>query len=299
VLDRTAQFCAGHSQSSKKRGRVLSVFSNKGGCGVSFVAANLAIAMGAPTVLVDLNLHAGGVELFFSLKPKFSIVDLVQNRSRLDDRLLASFLTPYADPLSLLAAPPDAEAAEDMSPEYMVEIIDLLRERFDYVVFDLPHTFDAVTITALDHADEILLMLTLDILSARAAQRALAIFGRLGYSRQKIRVVLNRWSKQSDLELRYIERYLGDRVTSFISEDYRMVVNSVNLGQPLITSSASSPVVTELRSLAAACRGAPADTEGGKRTNLLRNLFRRQTGGLEGEPQYDALKSPEFEPKDY
>src|SRR5262249_1199359 len=105
VLDRTAQFCAGQSPTLKKRGRVIAVFSNKGGCGVSFVAANLAAAMSAPTVLVDLNLHSGGIELFFSLKPKFSIVDLVQNRARLDDRLLASFLTPYSDTLSLLAAP--------------------------------------------------------------------------------------------------------------------------------------------------------------------------------------------------
>ncbi|MGH9939091.1 MAG: AAA family ATPase [Blastocatellia bacterium] len=298
VLDRAAEFCAGHSQSSKKRGRVIAVFSNKGGCGVSFIAANLAIALGAPTVLVDLNLQMGGLELFFGLKPKFSIVDLVKNRARLDDRLLASFLTPYSDNLSLLASPPDAEAAEDMRPDDAVEVIDILRERYDHVVLDLPHTFDAITIAALDYADEILLALTLDILAARAAQRALAIFGRLGYPRQKVRLVLNRWSKQPDLELRYIERYLGDRVTSFISDDYRAVVNSINLGQPLIASSASSTIVAELKRLAAVCGAAPAETDGAKRTGILRALFRRQTGTLEVEPRYDFLKSPELEPKD-
>jgi len=298
VLDRAAEFCAGRQQPAKKRGRVIAVFSNKGGCGVSFIAANLAIALGEPTALVDLNLQTGGLELFFGLTPKFSIVDLVKNRARLDDRLLASFLTPYSENLSLLTAPHDAEAAEDMRPEHAVEVIDILRGRYDKVVLDLPHTFDAITIAALDHADEILLALTLDILAARAAQRALAIFGRLGYPRQKVRLVVNRWSKQPDLELRSIERYLGDRVTSFISDDYRTVVNSINLGQPLITSSASSTVVAELKRLAALCGAAPAEAEGSKRTGILRGLFRRQTGSLEAEPQYDALRGLELGPRD-
>jgi len=142
------------------------------------------------------------------------------------------------------------------------------------------------------------LALTLDILAARAAQRALAIFGRLGYPRQKVRLVVNRWSKQPDLELRSIERYLGDRVTSFISDDYRTVVNSINLGQPLITSSASSTVVAELKRLAALCGAASAEAEGSKRTGILRGLFRRQTGSLEAEPQYDALRGLELGPRD-
>lgn len=297
VLDRTAELCAGHSQSSKKRGRTIAVFSNKGGCGVSFIAANLAIAMGAPTVLVDLNLHTGGIELFFGLKPKFSIVDLVKNRSRVDDRLLTSLLTPYSDNLSLLAAPHEAEAAEDMRPEHAVEVIDILRERYDHVVIDLPHTFDAITIAALDQVDEILLVLSLDILATRAAQRTLAIFGRLGYSRQKVRLVLNRWSKQSDLELRYIERFLGDRITSFITDDYRTVVNSINLGQPLIASSGSSTIAAELKRLSAVCGATATGTESEERKSILRTLFRRQTGTLEAESQQDQRKNLEPEPK--
>ncbi len=271
VIDRTAELCAGQSQSAKKRGRVVAVFSNKGGCGVSFIAANLAIALGAPAAVADLNLQTGGLDLFFGIKPKFSIVDMVKNRARLDDQLVASFLTPCSDKLSLLAAPNDPEDAEDMRPERVVEVIDILRERYDYVVLDLPHTFDAVTIAALDQADEILLVLTLDILAARAAQRALAIFGRLGYSRQKVRLVLNRRSKQSDLELQHIERYLGERITNFISDDYRTVVNSINVGQPLAASSASSTVVAELKRLAAVCSVLPVESEAGKRNTASLN----------------------------
>ncbi len=180
VINRVGEIGGVETKVSKKRGRVIAVFSNKGGCGTSFVAANLAVALDQSTVLADLNLQASTQDLFFGVRPKFSIVDLVQNRARLDDRLLAGFLVEHSPKLSLLAAPLEAEAAEDVRTEHVVEVIEMLRDRYEFVVLDLPHTFDAITIAALDQSDEILLVLTLDILAARSAQRALAIFGRLG-----------------------------------------------------------------------------------------------------------------------
>jgi pilus assembly protein CpaE len=276
VIDRTAEFCAGESKAAKKRGRVISVFSNKGGCGSSFIAANLAVALKAPSTLVDLNLQAPSQDLIFGVKPKFSITDMVENRSRLDDQLLSSYLIRCSKNLSLLPAPQNAEAAEDLRAEDISEVIDVLQEGYDYVVLDLPHTFDSNTIAALDQSDEILLVLTLDILAARAAQRALAIFGRLGYSRERVRLVLNRWSKQSDLELKHVERFLGERITSFISEDYRTVVNSINLGQPLVAAQSSSTIRAELKRLADVCAGTKAKPEVKERRNVLGGIFQRR-----------------------
>jgi pilus assembly protein CpaE len=255
VVNRVGEIGGVTTKVNKKRGRVIALFSNKGGCGTSFLSSNLAAAINQQTVLLDLNLQASSQDLFFGVRPKFSIVDVIQNRSRLDDRLLSGFLIEYSPKLSLLAAPIEAEAAEDIRAEHVVEVIEMLRERFEFVVMDLPHTFDAVTIAALDQADEILLIMTLDILAARAAQRALTIFGRLGYSTGKVRMVLNRWNKQSDLELRHVERFLGERIASFISDDFPAVVNSINLGKPLVTASSGSTIVAELNRLAAVCGG--------------------------------------------
>lgn len=291
ALDRTAELRAGNSQAARKHGRVIALFSNKGGCGVSFIAANLAISLGAPTCLVDLNLQTGGLEILLGLKPKFSVVDVVKNRARLDDQLIGSFLTSCSDKLSLLAAPDDPEAAEDMRPEYVAEVIDLLRERYEYVVLDLPHTFDPITIAALDQADDILLVLTLDILASRAAQRSLVIFNRLGYSRQKVRVVLNRWNKQSDLELRYIERFLGERVTCFITDDYRTVVNSVNLGKPLVTTAGNTPIVIELKRLADIYGASAKESEPEPRKNILSSFLRNQSGSGESQGVVSSFAS--------
>lgn len=291
VLERTAEFRAGDTHSAKERGRVIAVFSNKGGCGTSFIAANLAVALNAQTLLVDLNLQSGNLDLFFGVKPKYSIVDMVENRMRIDDQLVASYLVQCSDNLSLLAAPQDAEAADRMQPEHITEAIDFLRSRNKNVVLDLPHTFDPITIAALDQADDILLVLTLDILSSRAAQRSLAIFSRLGYSRQKVRVVLNRWNKQSDLELRYVERFLGERVTCFITDDYRTVVNSVNLGKPLVTTAGNSPIVIELKRLADIYGASAKESEPEPRKNILSSFLRNQSGSGESQGVVSSFAS--------
>jgi len=277
VLERTEEFCAKRKSETKKRGRAVAVFSSKGGSGVSFVATNLAAAMQSPTVLVDLNLQAGDLDLFLGVESKFSIADVIKNRARLDDSLLKSYLTPHSTRLFLLASPHEAAAADDIEPQHVFEAIEVLRERYDYVVIDPQHTFDGITLTALDHADDIILLLTLDIPSVRSAQRSLALFDRLGYPRKKVRVVVNRMSKQIDLDVPQVERFLGEKVFGTIQNDYRMVVNSINLGKPLVESQPTSAVAADLKRIVAGIvenLAQPLQAE--PRKKLFGSMFRRQ-----------------------
>ena len=279
VLRSIAEFCAGRPQAPRKRGRSIAVFSSKGGCGTSFIATNLAAALNAPTVLVDLNLQAGDLALFLGVEPKFSIADLIENRARIDDALLKSYVVPHSANLALLAAPREADSADDIRPEHIYEVVEILRERYDYVVLDPQHTFDSITLSALDQVDDIVFVLTLDIPAIRSAQRALAIFDRLGYPRHKVNIVVNRWSKQIDIDLQQVERYLRERVTGFVQSDYRTAVGSINLGQPLIESEPNSKIAAEIRQIAATITGAslPVTANGTEPPRgLLRSLFRRR-----------------------
>jgi pilus assembly protein CpaE len=281
VLERTAEFCSTQVETPKKRGRAVAVFSSKGGCGTSFIATNLAAALNAPTVLVDLNLQAGDLSLFLGLEPKFSIADLVENRARLDDSLLKSYVMPHTSNLSLLAAPREADLADDIEPEHVFEVLELLRERYDYVVIDPQHTFDSITLSALDQADEVVLVLTLDIPAIRSTQRALALFDRLGYPRHKVRIVVNRWSKQIDLDLRQVERFLGERVTGYVQSDYNTAVNSINLGEPLVKSEPTSRIAQEIRHIAASITGATVESEIKEpRKGLWGAIFGRPVGAI-------------------
>jgi pilus assembly protein CpaE len=250
VLDRIAEFAVGQVEAPKKKGKMVAVFSSKGGCGTSFLATNLAAASAVPTVLVDLNLQAGDLPLFLGLDPRYSIAEAVENRERLDDSLISSFVAPYSTTLSLLAAPKQADSADEIEPEHVFQVLQRLRESFDYVVLDPQHTFDAITLAALDQSDEIVLVLTLDIPAIRSTQRALEIFDRLGYPRKKIRIVVNRFSKQIDLDLRQVEKFLGEPVIGFVPSDYQTTVNSINLGTPLVKSDPNSKIAYELRSIA-------------------------------------------------
>ncbi len=281
VLDRTAEFCSVQKEAPKKKGRMIAVFSSKGGCGTSFIATNLAAALNAPTMLVDLNLQAGDLPLFLGVEPKYSIADMVENRVRMDDSLLASYVTPHSSKLSLLAAPREADSADDIKPEHVFEALERVRESYDYVVLDPQHTFDSITLAALDQADDIVLVLTLDIPSIRSAQRALEIFDRLGYPRKKVRIVVNRWSKQIDLDLQQVERFLKEKVTGFVTSDYQTAVTSINLGQPLVQSEPTSKIAIEIKRIVTILMGAPAEMVEAQpqRKKIWGALFKRNGNG--------------------
>ncbi|HEU5459727.1 MAG TPA: AAA family ATPase [Pyrinomonadaceae bacterium] len=250
VLDRVSDVLTRTVETPKKKGRMVSVFSSKGGCGTTFIATNIAAATASKTVLVDLNLHAGDLPLFLGLEAKYSIADMVEKRARLDEALINSLVMPHSTNLSLLAAPLEADHADGIEPQHIFEVLQSLREHFDYVVLDPQHTFDSITLAALDQSDEILLVLTLDIPAIRSTQRALEIFDKLGYPRKKTRIVVNRWSKQIDLDLRQVEKFLGEPVVGFVPSDYQTAVGSINLGTPLVQAEPTSKIALEIRRIA-------------------------------------------------
>jgi len=277
VLDRVADFSSKQVEAPKKKGRMVAVFSSKGGCGTSFMATNLAAATNSRTVLVDLNLQAGDLPLFLGLEAKYSIADMCEKRQRLDAELINSLVTPHSTNLSLLAAPREADSADEIEPQHVFEVLQKLREHYDYVVLDPQHTFDSITLAALDQSDEIVLILTLDIPAIRSTQRALEIFDRLGYPRQKVRIVVNRWSKQIDLDLRQVEKFLGEPVVGFVPSDYQQAVSSINLGTPLVQAEPTSKIALEIRRIAQQISlGVAPIEETRQRRGFLSSLLKKQ-----------------------
>jgi pilus assembly protein CpaE len=275
VIDRVVEFCAGRENSLNTHGRVIAVFSGKGGSGVSFFGTNLAAAMGVPTLLVDLNLQAGDAASFLGLETKYSLADFVHNRARLDDSLMTSLVTPHSRNLAMLAAPLEAHEAEDVKPQDVSEILYLLRQRYECIVLDLPHTFDPVTVAALDLADDILVVLTLDIPGIRGTKRALKVFERLDYHRDKVHVVVNRWSKHIDVQLQKVEAHLGEQLIGFVPNDYRKVMDSINLGRPLVQADPSSKITAEIKRIAALVSGNGHSPSAPPRRKLLGTMFSR------------------------
>ncbi|HYE74152.1 MAG TPA: AAA family ATPase [Blastocatellia bacterium] len=248
------------------QGRIIAVFSSKGGCGTTFVAANLAVSLARlsrkRTCIVDLNLQAGDQPTYLGLEhTPYTIYDIVRNFDRLDEQFLASHLVQRSKNLSLLAAPSEIGGDEDIRAEHITQILTMLRSQFEYVVIDPQHTLSEITISALDLADDLLLLLTLDIPSIRSAKRALDIFTRLGYDRKRIKIVLNRYTKTPEFEKEQIEKVLEERVYAVLSNDYRAAISSINVGEPLVQSNRQSRLVREFSHLAGKLSGVHTSEE--------------------------------------
>jgi len=246
-------------------GRVVAVYASKGGCGTTFVTANLAASFARlprkRACVVDLNLQAGDQPLYLGLEPEYSIYDIVRNFDRLDESLLDSYLKKRSKNLSLLAAPSEIGRDEDVRVEHITRIITMLRAQFGYVVVDPQHTLSEVTITALDLADDLVLLLTMDIPSIRSAKRALDIFTRLGYDHNRIKVVLNRYTKSPEFEIGQIEKVLETPVYAILSNDYHSAIASINVGEPLVQSKIQSRLVREFQTLASRLSGIESTDE--------------------------------------
>jgi pilus assembly protein CpaE len=248
------------------QGRVVAVYSSKGGCGTTFVAANLAVSLARlsrkRTCIVDLNLQAGDQPTYLGLESTpYTIYDLVRNFDRLDDQFLSSHLVQRSKNLSLLAAPGEVGGDEDIRAEHVTQIVTMLRAQAEYVVIDPQHTLSEITVAALDLADDLLLLLTLDIPSIRSAKRALDLFTRLGYDRKRIKIVLNRYTKTPEFEKEQVEKVLEEKIYAVLSNDYRAAISSINVGEPLVQSHRQSRLVREFTHLAGKLSGIGAVEE--------------------------------------
>ncbi|MBN9423137.1 MAG: AAA family ATPase [Candidatus Accumulibacter sp.] len=235
-------------------GQVLAFLPCKGGSGSTFLAANLAYAIAAEkkrVCLIDLNLHFGDAALHVSEQaPSATVADLVAQIQRLDGALLESSMlriTPY---FGLLAAPDSPENAVDVRPESIERLITVARGCYDYVLLDLSRTLDANSIKALDCADAIYLVLQLTLPFIRDGGRLLQIFASLGYPKEKVRVLVNRFEKDGEIGLRDVEQTLGLKVARTIPNSFGAVAESINHGRPIIDLAPRDPVARALRELA-------------------------------------------------
>lgn len=254
-------------------GRVVTVFSTKGGCGKSLVASNLAVLLGqtgASVALVDLDLQSGDLAIMMQVMPSLSIYDAAQSTDRMDADALVGYLTPHASGVSLLAAPLEPSLSEAVTPASVSTILKLLRSRYDFVVIDGPAFFTDQILVAIDQSDQVVLVGSLDVPSVKNLRTALTTLHQLGHPRERILTVLNRADSNVGLRVPEVEKSLGTSIDVQLPSS-REVPLSINQGSPLAADRRRSDVVQAISQLVP--RIAPDRAE---HSESGRSLFRRR-----------------------
>jgi pilus assembly protein CpaE len=263
-----------------RHGKVVTVFSPKGGVGKTTMAVNLALALterGARRVcLVDLDLAFGDVAITLQLFPTHSIEQAVGSEESIDQAMLDGLLTRHKDSLMVLAAPAHPDVRERVTPVLISRILRTLKEEFDYVVVDTAPTFDDITLTALDETDECIVLATLDVPTLKNVKVALETLDLLNISRGHRHLLLNRADDRVGITADKVEAILGMPVALQIGTDVAIAA-ATNAGTPIIADNPGHPSSVAVASLAATLAGepslvsevrdrrAPAATQGRKR----------------------------------
>jgi len=273
VQKQRAAFGTATAETGMTRGNVIAVYSPQGGAGKSMLAANLGVSLakatGAKTnkgrvALLDLNLQFGDIDLMLNLTPENTIAGLSQKgHSGLDAELVEQYLTTHEESgLRVLVAPSTPQYAESITVYTVEQVIDALRDSYQYVIVDTPAQLQDTTLAALDAATTILLLTTLDLLALHKTRTALDMLRQL-YASEKIWLVLNRANSDVGISLQDVEATLGVPMRAQIPSDGRIVVTSINEGKPFVTSAPDTAIARRISTLTFELMGREAPNSSG------------------------------------
>lgn len=239
---------------SRQPGKVISVISNKGGAGKTTIAVNLAVALAerpdARVGILDANLQFGDVATYLNLAPRASIVDAVVEKDTLDETALETFMTPYNDRLSLLAAPARPEQAEAVTGGNMKAILSQMKKKYEVVVVDTATDLNEITLSVLDESDAIILLAGSDLPTLKNMKLCLEILQSLKYGDDKVHIVLNRANSAGGLSVQQVEKSLNLKFYATIPSDGKTVLPSINHGIPFVLANHHSAVAQTVFQLA-------------------------------------------------
>jgi pilus assembly protein CpaE len=231
---------------SSEPARVVLFYGAKGGVGTTTLAINAAIALHKEldkrVCLIDGNLQFGDHRVFLDLgMDKMSIVDLVSSTG-FDLELIRQVLVKHESGIDLLLAPPSPEMAELVTSDHLPEILSLMSHDFDYVVIDVDQRLDEVNLRTMDAAQQILVVMTADLPCLKNVRLLLETIGHLGYSDNKVKLILNRSNAFTGINVKNAESALKRKIDYQIINEYRGAIGALNSGAPFVYTKADSPL---------------------------------------------------------
>jgi pilus assembly protein CpaE len=241
-----------------RRGRIVTVFSPKGGTGKTSIATNLAAALakhqGKRALLLDLDLQFGDAAIMLGLEPEKTIYDLVVAPGELDSEKLAGYITRHPCGLDMLPAPLRPEDAELVTEAKLARLLEVARESYDVIVVDTSPFFHGPMLATLDRTDELLMLCGLDVPTLKNVRLSLQTLELLSFPTTRIRFVLNRANSKVGMSKKEVEGALEVQISFEVPSD-RAVPISVNRGNPAVLAEAGAEFSTAIKKMAKAFSG--------------------------------------------
>jgi pilus assembly protein CpaE len=255
------------NQASAQRGRVIAVYSGKGGLGNSTITVNIAHAFAsnhrnARVAVADLVVSGGDVRVLLNLRPTYDMADVAAKLDRIDSDLLHSLLTPSRGGIWVLPAPDDTELDNTLDGNVTSTIIELLRNEFALTLLDCEHHMGERTLAALDSADRIVLVTELSVTALRSTQRTLGLCRRLGYPDEKLCIVVNRFQSGEVLSPSDASDLLRAEIFWRLPNDYRTAAAALAKGVTVSEGEPLSKLSTSFSQLAAKLGGTSGNMNG-------------------------------------
>ena len=239
--------------SNQPPGKIIVVYSPKGGTGVSMIAANLSIALqqgNNKVVLVDGSLQFGDVAVLLNEQGRNNLFDLTQRADELDPEIIEGVVVTHAaSGLKILACPPRPEMADSITGEQFGKLLEYLRHLFSYIVVDTASYLTDVVQTAIEYADHIILVTTQEIPSIKSCNLFLSLATATGI-RQRVLFVMNQYDKRIKITPEKVGESLHQEIQISIPLDEKIIPNSINRGVPFVLENKTFPVSKILINLA-------------------------------------------------
>ncbi len=247
-------------------GKVVMVYSPKGGAGSTTVAVNLALALHndeTRVALVDANLQFGDVAVFLNEQGKNTIVNLAPRADELEPDVVEDVMIKHPSTgLHVLAAPSRPEHAENITADQFEKIIQYLRQLYAYIIVDTSTYLTDVTLTVMDVSDIVVLLTTQDIPSINKSRLYLDLLSTLGISKDKVVFVMNRYDKRIAITPEKVGENLKQNIVAVIPLDERVVITAVNRGVPFVLDNKNQPAARGIFALAEVLRSKLIEMEG-------------------------------------
>ena len=255
------------------------VMNTKGGCGATFLASNLAHMMAETgednVALVDMNIQFGTLASYFDIQPEHTLLDAIEAVHELDGVALAGYMEKQSEHLHVLAAATDRLALpEDIPQESLDMLLELLAGTYRHVVIDAPQQLNHITATAIERADHILLVMQQSVACLHEAVRLHSILkSELGVPGERISILVNRYQKNLAVNAAHIEKSLNPAKVSYVPNDFRPVMESVDVGNPMYSYARTSSVTKSLLKIQQSLTGEIKTHRFGRIGRSLANLL--------------------------